>query len=199
VALLAPSGAWRAADTPVAAHELAATVGRPEDYGHVRGVAQQAARLARASGLTREVRAQLLCAAWLSAMGPGATSYEHTLDGPRALRRAGHEPLARVLAWAGAGSNLLLRAGAGPVDREFPVPSADAARVLILLDVALVTTDLGGAAAVPAVALRGLVGRLGQADPAVGAFVGLVADLAGHPEARALIEAVAPQHASVGG
>jgi hypothetical protein len=198
MALLAPTGAWRAADTPVAAHELAATVGRREDYGYVRGVAQQAARLARASGLTREVRAQLLSGAWLSAMGPGATSHEHTLDGPRALRRAGHEPLARVLAWAGAGSQLM-RVGAGPIDREFPVPSADAARVLILLDVALVTTDLGGAPAVPAVVLRGLVGRLGQADPAVGAFVGLVADLAGHPEARALIEAVVPQHASVGG
>lgn len=199
MALDAPARAWRAADTPVGAHELAALGCGPDYYGYVRGVAQQAARLARANGLARDVRAQLLCAAWLCWMGSGATSPGRTLDGPRALRRARHEQLARVLAWAGAAPQLRLRRGAGPVDPEFCVPTGDAAQVLVLLDVALVTTDLGGAPAVPAVVLRELVGRHGQADPAVAAFVGLVADLAGHPEARALIAAVAPQHAVVSG
>jgi hypothetical protein len=193
-----PVRAWRAADTPVGAHALAAAGCGPERYAYVRGVAQQAARLARVSGLTRDVRAQVLCAAWLSWIGPGATSEALTLDGPRALRRAGHEHLARVLAWAGAAPQLRLRRSAGPVGPEFPAPAGGAARVLILLDVALVTTDLTGAASVPAVVLRDLVGRHGHADPAVAAFVGLVADLAGHPEARTLIEAVAPQHATVG-
>jgi len=195
----APAGAWRAADTPVGAHALAAAGCGPERYGYVRGVAQQAARLARVNGLTRDARARLLCAAWLSWIGPGATSEARTLDGPRALRRAGHEQLARVLAWAGAAPQVLLRRGQGAVGPEFPVPAGGVAQALILLDVALVTTDSGGAPAVPAVVLRGLVERRGQADPAVAAFVGLVADLAGHPEARTLIEAVAPQHAAVGG
>ncbi len=194
-----PAGAWRAADTPVGAHELAATGCRPERYPNVRGVAQQAARLARATGLTRDARAQLLCAAWLSWLGPGATSGAVTLAGPRALRRAGHEQLARVLAWAGAAPQVLSGRGAAPITPEFPVPQADAARALILLDVALVTTDRDGAPAAPAVVLRGLVERCGKADPAVAAFVGLVADLAGHPEARGLIEVVTPQHAALGG
>jgi hypothetical protein len=199
MAFEAPTGAWRAADTPVGAHELAALGCGPEYYGYVRGVAQQAARLARATGLTREARARLLCAAWLSWLGPGATSDVRALDGPRALRRAGHEQLARVLAWAGAAPQLVAQQRAAPVAFEFPVPRADAARALVLLDVALVTTERGGAPAAPAVVLRGLVERHGPADPAVAAFVGLVADLAGHPEARALIATVAPQPAAVGG
>ncbi len=194
-----PAGAWRAADTPVGAHQLAATGADATQYAHVRGVAQQAARLARATGLTRDARARVLCAAWLSWLGPGAASDVRTLDGPRALRRAGHEQLARVLAWAGAAPQLLARCGVGPVAPEFPVPRADAARVLILLDVALVTTERGGAPAAPAVVLRGLVARHGRADPAVAAFIGLVADLAGHPEARTLIAAVVPQPAVIGG
>lgn len=189
------ASAWRAADTPVGAHSLAVSGCDPARYAYVRGVAQQAARLARATALTREARAQLLCAAWLSWLGPGASSGGRTLDGPRALRRAGHEELARVLAWAGAAATVI----AGSVTPEFPVPIGDAARALILLDVALVTTDLAGAPAAPALVLRGLVARRGQADPAVAAFVGLVADLAGHPEARGLIAAVAPQPAVVVG
>src|ERR1700694_4151690 len=98
----APARAWRTADTPVGAHARAAAGCGSARYAYVRGVAQQAARLARVNGLTRDARAQLLCAAWLSWIGPGATSEALTLEGPRALRRAGHEQLARVLAWAGA-------------------------------------------------------------------------------------------------
>ncbi len=194
-----PVGGWRAASTPVGAHELARAGCDPARYAYVRGLAQQAARLARATSLARDARARLLCAAWLSWLGPAATSDRHVLDGPRALRRAGHEDLARVLAWAGAGSQLVARAGAPPVAGEFPVPEGDAAQALILLDVALVTIEFGGAPAAPAVVLRGLVERRGPADAAVAAFVGLVADLGGHPEARALIGVVAPQVAAVGG
>jgi len=193
-----PAGSWRAADTPVGAHDLAATGCDRARYAYVRGVAQQAARLARATRLTREARARLLCAAWLSWLGPGATSEVRTLDGPRALRRAGHEQLARVLAWAGAAPHLLAHDGTSPVADEFPVPRADAARALILLDVALVTTEAGGAPAAPALVLRGLVERYGPSDPAVVAFVGLVADLAGYQEARMLVATVAPQPAGVG-
>lgn len=194
-----PTRAWRAADTPVGAHELAAAGCGPARYAYVRGVAQQAARLARATALTRESRAQLLCAAWLSWLGPGATSEVRTLAGPRALRRAGHEQLARVLAWAGAAPHVLAGRAATPVAAEFPVPADAAARALILLDIALVTTDHHGAAAAPTDVLRGLVDRRGPADRSVAAFVGLVADLAGHPEARDLIAGVTPQHAGVAG
>jgi hypothetical protein len=46
--------------------------------------------------------------------------------------------------------------------------------------------------------LRGLAGHVGHADPAVAAFIGLVADLADHPEARVLLESLAPKFAVIG-
>jgi hypothetical protein len=192
-----PPELWTAAGTPVGAHALASAACDPDDYAYVRGVAQQAARLARATGLSREARALVLACAWLSWSGPGATSRTRTLDGPQALRRAGHDDLARVLAWAGAAADL--RGGDIAADAEaFPLPSGDGARALILLDVALVTTDAAGAAAPPALVLRGLAERRGASDASVAAFVGLVADLADHPEARVLVEAVSPQQAAAG-
>ena len=192
-----PPGLWTAAGTPVGAHALASAACDPDDYAYVRGVAQQAARLARATGLSRETRALVLACAWLCWSGPGATSLTRTLDGPRALRRAGHDDLARVLAWAGAASRL--SGGAAPdADDGFPLPVGDGAQALILLDVALVTTDAAGAAAPPALVLRGLAERRGASDASVAAFVGLVADLSDHPQARVLVEAVSPEQAAAG-
>ena len=191
-----PPDLWTAAGTPIGAHALASAACDPDDYAYVRGVAQQAARLARATGLSRGARALLLACAWLCWSGPGATSRTRTLGGPRALRRAGHDDLARVLAWAGAASRL--GAAAPDADDGFPLPAGDGARALILLDVALVTTDAAGAAAPPALVLRGLADRRGASDASVAAFVGLVADLADHPEARALIEVVSPEQAAAG-
>src|SRR5487761_2291085 len=65
------AGLWSAAATPVGAHELASVACDGDAYAYVRGVAQQAARLARATGIARDVRALLLSAAWLCWAGPG--------------------------------------------------------------------------------------------------------------------------------
>ena len=190
-----PPDLWKAAGTPVGAHALASAACDPDEYAYVRGVAQQAARLARATGLSREARALVLASAWLSWSGPGVTARPRALDGPHELRRAGHEDLARVLAWAGAAT---LLGGGAVADDPYPLPTGDGARALILLDVALVTTDAAGAAAPPALVLRGLAECRGASDASVAAFIGLVADLADHPEARVLIEAVSPQQTAAG-
>jgi hypothetical protein len=198
MASLSSVGLWRDAHTPVAAHELAAAGCNAQRYAHVRGVAQQAARLARATQLSRASRAQLLCAAWLHWLGSGATTGRTSQDGPRALRRAGQEHLARIVAWSGGARQLTEDRGFGALAAEFRVPTGDCAQALILLDIALVSTDAAGAAATPALVLRGLAGQVGQHDPAIAAFVGLVADLSEHPEARVLLESLAPQPSAVG-
>lgn len=190
------AGLWSAAATPVGAHELASVACDGDAYAYVRGVAQQAARLARATGIARDVRALLLSAAWLCWAGPGATSNRHGLDGPRAARAAGHDRLARVLAWAGGAARIL---GGTEVADEFALPDGSAVQVLILLDVALVTTDPAGAPAAPASVLRAMTDLRGSGDPAIAVFVGLVADLADHPKARELIAAASPASAAAAG
>lgn len=193
-----PAAVWRHAHTPVAAHQLASAGCDPERYAHARGVAQHAARLARATHLSRASRAQLLCAAWLHWLGAGATTGRDDRDGPRALRRVGREDLARIVAWSGAAGALSQLRGSGRLDDEFLLPSGDGAQALILLDIALVSTDAAGAPATPAVVLRGLVGRAGPNDPAVVAFVGLVADLSDHQDARVLMELLVPLAGAIG-
>jgi hypothetical protein len=183
---------WRNAVTPVGAHALAEDHCAAVQYERVRGVAQQAARLARATALNRHERAHLLSAAWLSWLAPSVRADAIDLSGPRTLRRAGHEDLARVLAWAAGAAALAGRRGIGSVTDEFPVPAGEAARALILLDIALVTTDRSGAPAAPAAVLAGLAERPGDGDPALAAFVGLVSDLGEHPQARILIDALSP-------
>lgn len=192
------AGVWRNAHTPIAAHELAVAGCDAAQYARVRGIAQQAARLARAAQLSRASRAQLLCAAWLHWLGPGATTGVSVLDGPRMLRRAGQEHLARIVAWSGGARQLAAARGHETLAAEFPVPSGDCAQALILLDIALASTDAAGAPATSAAVLRGLAGHVGHADPAVAAFIGLVADLADHPEARVLLESLAPKFAVIG-
>jgi hypothetical protein len=166
-------------------------------YEHVRGVAQQAARLAQATGMLRQERADLLSLAWISWLTPRVRADGIDLAGPRTIRRAGHEHLARVLAWSAGAAALVRRRDAETITDEFPIPIATAARALILLDIALVTTDRSGAPSAPAAVLAGLAEHGGTGDPALAAFVGLVADLGGHPQAPALIEAVSPAAAGL--
>ena len=196
----APSApSWRAVGTPVGAHAVAVRHCAPVRYQRVRGVAQQAARLARATGLLRQDRADLLSAAWLSWLVPVVGSHGIDLTGPRTIRRAGHEDLSRVLAWSTGAAALATRRGTASVADEFPIPVGDTARALILLDIALVTTDLNGAPGAPAAVLGGLVEQLGYGDSSVAAFVGLVADLGEHPQAPALIDALTPAAAGFAG
>lgn len=183
---------WRGADTPVRAHELAVAGCAPAGYAYVRGVAQQAARVARGTRLARHERAQLLCAAWLSWLGPGATARCGDLAGVRALRRAGLEDLARIVAWAGGARALCAAADGTALAGEFRVPSGAAGRTLLLLDVALATTTCSGAPGSPAATLAELAARIGAGSLAVAAYVGLVADLSDHPQARELLAAVSP-------
>jgi len=162
-------------------------------YEHSRGVAQQAARLARASRLPRDRRARLLCAAWLHDLGYGLAGGFHPLVGARALRRAGHEPLARLVAHhLGAAFEAAIR-GLPPLAREFPPPAGADAALLTLLDVADVTTGADGARVTPATRLRELAGHLAPGDPAVRVLVHTVSRLGADDGSRALVEHVAPR------
>jgi hypothetical protein len=83
-----------------------------------------------------------------------------------------------------------------PLTREFPVPAGAGERLLMLLDIAQVTTDAHGARATPARVLRELVEAAGPADPAVRALVALVTRLGEDPAGRALVEMAAPRAAA---
>jgi hypothetical protein len=186
-----PTALWRRADEPAAAHDLAAAALSPDGYARTRGVAQQAARLARARRVDRGVRRRLLAAAWLhdvgGALGPGLAP----LEVGRALRRAGHEPIARVVAHAANAALLAALAGLPPVVREFPSPEPPDDAVLMMLDVALVTTAGDGSRATPARALLDLAQRSDPRSSAVRVMVALVARMADDPTARELVERVA--------
>ncbi|MFN8121532.1 MAG: hypothetical protein U0237_03790 [Thermoleophilia bacterium] len=167
------------------AHELAVRILDEAGYGRTRGVAQQAARIARSARLERDRRARLLCAAWLHRLGAPR-------DTARRLRAAGHEDLARIVAHTGFAAMAANIRGEAPLEAEFPVPQGADEGLLMLLDVAGVTTDQDGAAASPARCLRQLVERVGPADPEVRAMVALVTRLGEDPGARALVEFLAP-------
>ena len=182
---------WRRAGMPAAAHDLAQALLPEPRYAGVRGVAQQAARLARARRLDRASRARLLAAAWLHDVGRALDPAVPALAAARALRRAGHEPLARIVAHR---ANAALEAALEdrpPVVREFPLPAAGDALLLALLDVALITTAPNGARAAPAAALRELAADPGLRRYEVRARVALIARLADDLAARDLIERVA--------
>jgi hypothetical protein len=163
----------------------------PGGYERTRGIAQQAARLARARRLDRAGRGRLLAGAWLhdvgAALGPGLAS----LEAGRALRRAGHEPLARLVAHAGFAELSAALAGLPPVVREFPRPRPPDDDLLLLLDVAVATTADDGARATPAAALRDLARRGDPLGTAVRVRVAMIARLANDPDARLLVERVA--------
>src|SRR5207237_8386128 len=113
--------------------------------------------------------------------------------GARALRRAGHEPLARLVAHhLGAAFEAAIR-GHPPLGREFPVPAGADATLLTLLDIADVTTGADGARVAPATRLRELVNRLPPGDPAVRVLVYTVSRLGADDASRALVEHVSPR------
>lgn len=176
---------WRDAHQPVCAHDLAVRLLDEAGYARTRGVAQQAARIARSARLERDRRARLLCAAWLHGLGaPRVTA--------RRLRAAGQEDLARIVAHSGFAAMAANIRAEPPVEAEFPVPVAADEGLLMLLDIAAVTTDEDGAPASPARRLRQMVERVGPGDPQVRAMVALVTRLGEDPSARALVEFLAP-------
>lgn len=181
---------WRRATEPVAAHGLAERLLGPEDYARTRGVAQQAARLAFPARLPRHDRGLLLSAAWLHAAGAGPLPQ---LSAARALRRAGHEELARIVAYAGGALVAASVLGLAPVGREFPAPVGGSARLGDLLDIAIVTTGLLGERCAPAARLRALVAAHGAEDPRVAATVALLGAMAEDPMARGMVEGIVPR------
>lgn len=152
---------WRRADEPVAGHDLASRLLSPERYARTRGVAQQAARLARARRVARDTRRRLLCAAWLHDVGPGDAGAQAPVEVARTLRAAGHEELARVVAHCGGAPMAAALAGLPPIVREFPTPVDDDAGVLALMDAAILTTRSDGAPGTPADALRDRIAQPG--------------------------------------
>jgi hypothetical protein len=181
---------WRRADEPVAGHELASALLPPGRYARTRGVAQQAARAARLQRVDRSVRRRLLSAAWLHDAAAGR-GWEVPLAVARSLRRAGQEPLARVIAHSRNTPMAAALADHPPVVTEFPRPAADEATVLLLLDLAILTTRAGGAPGGPRDALLDRVRDRDPGDPGVRALVALVARTADDPAARSIAEALA--------
>jgi hypothetical protein len=182
--------AWRRADEPVAGHDLAVALLAPDRYERTRGVAQQAARAARLQRVDRAARRRLLSAAWLHDTGPAGGGWESSLAVARTLRRAGQEPLARIVAHCRNTPMAAALADRPPVVAEFPRPRAGDATVLLLLDLALLTTRADGVPGTPRDALRDRAEVLGPGDPGVRALVALVARLADDPAARDIAEAL---------
>jgi hypothetical protein len=182
---------WRRADEPAAAHDVALALLDARAYARTRGVAQQAARLARARRLERAGRRRLLATAWLHDVGASLGAGLPGLEAGRALRRAGHEPVARLVAHAGFSDLAAALAGLPPVVREFPLPSPPDDDLLLLLDVAVVTTAGDGTRATPAAALRDLAQAAGRGSLAVRVRVALIARLGDDADARRLAERVA--------
>jgi hypothetical protein len=75
-----------------------------------------------------------------------------------------------------------------PVAAEFPRPGGDDATVLLLLDLALLTTRADGAPGSPRDALRERAAGLDAGDPALRSLVALVARFADDPAARGIAE-----------
>lgn len=182
---------WRRAGEPAAAHDLAEALLPGTGYDRTRGVAQQAARLALARRLDRAGRRRLLAAAWLHDLGAAIGPGQPALEVGRALRRAGHEPIARIVAHARNADLAAALGGMAPVAREFPAPAPPDAALLLLLDVACVTTAGDGSRATPAQALRDLAAAGDPRRPSVRVMVALVARLGDDPLARELVERVA--------
>jgi hypothetical protein len=177
----------------VGAHEIAHRLLTPRRYAHTRGVARQAARLARATHLDRARRRTLLAAAWLHDVGHGLGAGFHPLLGARALRAAGHERLARLVAHHGGAAFLAALLGLPPLGREFPRPGGTTSGLLTLIDIADLTSDADGRPTGPADRLRDLVARRSSADPSVRVMVSLVSRLGEDPGTRSLVELLAPR------
>lgn len=160
-------------------------------YEHVRGVAQQAARLAVAASLDDEPRQLLLRAAWLHDIGLSVPGAFPPTAGARMLRRGRLEDLARIVAHqVGAAYEVILR-GQPALTPEFPAPHGVAREVAQLLDIAILTTGQDGAASSPATRVRTLVTRRGPDDPAVRATIWIVDRIGRSERSRGLLARVA--------
>ncbi len=179
---------WRAAGEPRGAHDLCEALSSRQRYEHMRGVAQQAARAARSMRLPGRQRRVLLASAWLHDIGYALPGGLHPVDGARALRRAGHERLARIVAHHSNAAERARAAGLPPIEAEFPYPTADDRTLLDLLDVADLLTGPHGERIDPAGRLATLVQRRGPGSPAVRAFVLNVDRLGANPVTRRLVE-----------
>jgi len=184
---------WRDAGEPRGAHDLSAAVCPPRRYAHSRGVAQQAARAARAVRLPAPARRILLAAAWLHDIGYALDGPTHAVAGARALRRAGHERVARLVAHHGNAAGRMRAAHLPRLEQEFRRPAGDDALLLSLLDVADLLTGPDGERVDPAGRLSGLVERRGADSPAVRALVENVNRLGADPATRALVERLSAQ------
>jgi hypothetical protein len=187
---------WRAAGDPRGAHDLCEALSSRQRYEHMRGVAQQAARAARSVRLPGDRRRTLLASAWLHDIGYALPGDLHPVDGARALRRAGHERLARIIAHHSNAAERARAAGLPPIEAEFPYPDESDRVLLDLLDVADLLTGPHGERTHPAGRLATLVERRGPASPAVRAFVLNVDRLGANPLTRRLVEELAAEPVS---
>jgi len=179
---------WREAADPKGAHALCEAVSSRARYEHSRGVSQRAARAAQLVRLPGDERRRLLAAAWLHDIGYGLSSGYHPVEGARALRRAGHEELARLVAHHSGASERAHLLGMPDVTAEFPVPSGPDRGLLDLLDVADLLSGPDGEAITPVVRLRMMVDRKGPDAPSVQILVRNVDRLGAQPDTRRLIE-----------
>jgi hypothetical protein len=186
-----PPALWRAAGDPRGAHDLCLALSSGQRYAHMRGVAQQAARAARLMRLPGGRRRVLLTAAWLHDIGYALPGTLHPVDGARALRRAGHERLARIVAHHSNAAERARAAGLPPIEAEFPFPAPDDRLLLDLLDVADLLTGPGGERIDPLERLARLVERRGASSPAVRALVRNVDRIGADPTLRGLVEDLA--------
>ena len=156
-------------------------------------MAQQAARAARGVRLPGALRRRLLSAAWLHDIGYALPEPNHAVAGARALRRAGHEHLARIVAHHSNASERARLAGLPSIDGEFPPPEGDGRLVLALLDVSDLVTGPRGERVDPAGRLAGVVERHGPDSAAVAALVRNVNRLGADPLTRGLVEQLSAQ------
>jgi len=179
---------WREAGDPKGAHDLCEALSSRTRYEHSRGVSQRAARAAQLVRLPADERRRLLAAAWLHDIGYGLSAGYHPVAGARALRLAGHEPLARLVAHHSGAAERARLLGLPDVTAEFPVPSGPDRGLLDLLDVSDLLSGPDGGAITPVVRLRLMVERKGPDAPSVQMLVRNVDRLGAQPDTRRLIE-----------
>lgn len=179
---------WRAAGDPKGAHDLCDGVSSRARYEHSRGVAQRAARAAQLVRLPPDERQLLLAAAWLHDIGYALSSEYHPVEGARALRRAGHERVARLVAHHSGAAERARLLGLPDVTAEFPVPAGADRGLLDLLDVSDLLSGSDGELITPVTRLRLMVDRKGPDSPSVQMLVRNVDRLGAQPDTRRLIE-----------
>lgn len=188
---------WRDADDPKGAHALCEALCGDDRYEHSRGVAQQATRAAGLVRLPTDERRRLLCAAWLHDVGYGISDGYHPISGARALRLAGHEELARLVAHHSSAALRAQMLGLPSVEDEFPFPAGPDRGLLDLLDVSDLTTGPHGERIDPATRLRGVADRHGPDSPSVRVLVANVNRLGAQSDTRSLVEILSSATAMV--